>query len=110
MEYEELVHTLEKDGFKIDLYFLQEYEEPDWDFETEEEKQELLEDINCGNLLWFCAKVTASKKGIELAKDYLGGCCYKSVRDFVENSGYFDDMVETVITEADNKIHELAAA
>lgn len=85
----------------IRLELLPEYDMPDWDFESEEERQELLRKIDQGVYLWFCAKVSAWIDGVELASDYLGGCCYDSVAQFVEDSGYYEDMVETVITEAD---------
>lgn len=105
--YQQLVHTEEHEGFEIKLYLVPEDSTPDWDFETEEERRELLEDIDNGNLLWFIAKVTASKADIELSVDYLGGCCYKSVDEFIEEGYYYKDMRETVIHAAKLKIKEL---
>ena len=96
---QELVHEEEYKGFKIKLYFLPEYSLPDWDM-TDEEKKELNEQIRDGDLLWFCAKATACLDGVEIADDYLGGCCFESVDDFVKNSGYYDDMKDNVISEA----------
>jgi hypothetical protein len=60
-------------------------------------------------LLWFCAKVTAHKAGVELADDYLGGCCYASVAEFVEPGCYYDDMRASVIEQAKAKLAQLAA-
>lgn len=94
-------HTEERKGFTITLECLPEREAiPDWEGDSEEDRQELLRRIDNGTMLWFCAKVSAHKNGIELASDYLGGCCYDDVNDFVKNSGYYDAMIETVIDEA----------
>lgn len=95
-----LRHTEEREGFTIKLYTTWEEAHPDWDFESEEAKQQLLEDINNGNLEWFIAKVTAEKMGIELATDYIGGCCYESVGEFIRPGDYYTQMIETVISKA----------
>jgi len=102
MTYWEKVYQEEKDGLIINLEVTQETDAPDWDFESEEEKQEVLSKINNGILLWFCARVTASKADITLAADYLGGCCYDSVESFIQD-GYYADMIASVITEAKQK-------
>ena len=106
MTYWEKVHQEEKDGLIITLEITQETDAPDWDFESEQERQDLIEQINNGNILWFVAKVSAMKQGIVLADDYLGGCCYDSIKDFI-NDGYYQDMVDNVITEAKQKIIDL---
>ena len=106
MTYWEKVHQEEKDGLIITLEITQETDAPDWDFESEQERQDLIEQINNGNILWFVAKVSAMKQGILLAEDYLGGCCYDSVEDFIEDA-YYQDMVDNVITEAKQKIIDL---
>jgi len=54
--------------------------------------------IERGTLQWFVAKVTAFEPdGTELGEDYLGGCIYKDLDDFIENSMYFKDMVAEAI-------------
>jgi hypothetical protein len=67
----------------------------------------IIDNIESGKWLWFIAKVTASKCGVELAETYLSGCCYESKEDFIENSGYYDDMVKEVTEAAQLKILEL---
>jgi hypothetical protein len=100
-------HETEKAGFHITLELLPEDSEPDWDFESEEERQELLRKIDQGVYLWFTAKVSAWKEGIELGTDYLGGCCYESVDDFIQPGDYYDDMVDVAIAEAKATIAKL---
>ncbi len=99
-------YTEEREGFTITLECLPEHDAPGWDFESEEEKQELFRKIDNGVLLWFCAKVSAHKHGILLASDYLGGCCYDDINQFL-NDVYYQDMVGMVINEAKQAIVEL---
>jgi hypothetical protein len=100
-----LRHTEEREGFTIKLYTTWEDSSPDWELSEEDSKQ-LLEDIENGKLEWFIAKVTAEKMGIELASDYLGGCCYRTIEKFIADS-YYRDMVDTVIIEARQRIQQL---
>lgn len=102
----DLRHTEEREGFTIKLYTTPELEQPDWDM-TEDELEQLLYDINSGELKYFCAKVTAEKLGIKLASDYLGGCCYKSIEIFMQPDGYYPEMVNTVLQEAKKTLASL---
>lgn len=106
MKHQELVYTETQEGFEINLYLLPEEETPDWDFESAEEKEELLHKIENGQLLWFVAKVTASKAGVELGVDYLGGCCNKNMKEFIAD-GYYADMKAEAIYEAHLKLKAL---
>lgn len=102
------IHSEDRDGFEIDFYALDEHitlEQLGYEAEDAEETRAQLED---GALVMFCAKITASKNGIELAADYLGGCIYASEKDFVNNECYYGDMVQTVIAEAKQAIIDLA--
>ncbi len=103
----ETIHTEKYKGFDISLSVAPEDYAPDWDFETEEEKQKLLNDIENGNVEWFMAKVTASKNGIGLGSDHLGGCCYKSVEDFINPDCYYGDMRNQAVKEAKEAIKSL---
>ena len=105
MYQEELVHEEEYKGLVIKLYILPEYNAPDWDI-SEDELQELNEKIRDGDLLWFCAKVQASIDGHVFATDYLGGCLYESVDEFI-NDDYYNDMRENVFNLACKEIENL---
>ena len=54
------------------------------------------------DVAWFIAKVTAWKDGIELAAEYLGGCCYEAVEDFYtkHKDDYLADMIKGVVAQA----------
>ncbi len=109
--YEELINTEEQDGFEIKFYACEELDDPKGHFASGDDDLDakLYQQIYDGDVAWFCAKVTASKNDIELATDYLGACCYASAKDFITESGYYDDMVQTVIEQAREAIAKLAA-
>jgi hypothetical protein len=108
MHYE-TIHTETAAGFDIVFSVTPEIDTPDWDFESEEDRQDLIDRINDGRLSWFVARVQAFKNGILLGTDYLGGCCYDSPMQFVNDSDYYGDMVENVVAEAREAIEQLTA-
>lgn len=61
----------------------------------------IAEDLSNGNEWAWCAvRVTCTAfDGAIKATDYLGCCSYKSRKDFIENSGYYDDMVYTCLDQ-----------
>ena len=63
--------------------------------ETPEELQKIYDENEI-----FTAKVTAEAAGVELAADYLGGCIYKTIDQFIEDGDYIEDMKQTVKDEA----------
>lgn len=100
----------EHDGFEIAWYALVEHNDPHDTFAGDpEDDAETFRRIENGTYLWFCACVTASRHGVELARDYLGGCCYDSLEEFVAmTDGYAGDMLATVTAEANKTIALLA--
>lgn len=91
---------------KIDFYALEDFNGVRGQFE-DDDAAEIIAQLEAGDLVQFTAKVTASKNGIELAADYLGGCFYKDEKDFINNDCYYGDMVQTVIAEAKQAIIDL---
>ena len=64
--------------------------------------------IHNGEIMWFCAKVTANLDGLELGYDILACCAYEKYEDFTaEPDGYYADMRETVVEEAITQLEEL---
>ena len=109
MMHWELIHEEQAEGFTIRFYATPEDTHPRDLFDpTVEDIDQLCRDIDNGRFTWFTAKVTASKNGIELASDYLGGNLYENVRDFVSDNDYYADMRARVIEEANETIHVLA--
>lgn len=109
--YWEQIDETEKEGFTITIYAAPEDDSPDGHFASGDDAadKELLERIYNNDLAWFQVKCTASKNGIELATDYLGGCCYESYAEFIKCDDYAADMRKTVIAEAKEVITKLIA-
>jgi hypothetical protein len=101
----EALHTETRAGFEIDFFALPEDTDPADHFDD----TETIDGIARGRYDWFCAKVTASKAGVELAVEYLGCCCYDRARDFVTASGYYEDMRRSVIDQANETLARLNA-
>lgn len=57
------------------------------------EFDEDVEAVRNGDVEWFCARVRiTTAQGLELASDYLGGCAYKSVDEFINGHRDADPM------------------
>ena len=100
------IHTFTKDGFDIRFSVFPELDHPNNQFDDDGETSRA---IDAGEYEWFVACVTASKNGIDLHDEYLGGCCYTSFDEFMAESGYFDDMVDEAIDVAKRNIDALNA-
>jgi hypothetical protein len=108
MTHWELIHEEQSAGFDIRFYAAPEDVHPrDCFDDTVDDIAEICRKIDIGVHHWFIAKVTASKHGIELASDYLGGNLYTDARDFVSEDDYYADMRARVIDEAKQTIHIL---
>ena len=114
----ELIESHTQDGFTINTYVAPETDDPRDHFLVEGEAQmglneslySVIEDIEQGNLAWFMVKVEASKNGIVLADEYLGGCCYQTETDFLDVDGYWTDMCETALHDAKQTLRDLTEA
>ena len=107
MTYYENVATFEREGFLIRFDVTPEQDDPRGYFASGDDAadQEIIDQISDGSLAWFVARVTASKHGLVLGSDYLGGCCYDSPEAFMrEKGGYFDDMIANAIDMARDAI------
>ena len=71
--------------------------------ETEESLNEIYRKLDVCHLMWFCAKVYIERNGQEVVSTYLGCCLYENAEDFIENSGYCDDMISEVEEELKEK-------
>jgi len=110
MKHYELIHSEEYKGFDINFYVTYEDMHPrDLFDDAMEDIKELCQKIDDGHYVWFIAKVTASKYGIELADDYLGGNLYENEKQFVTEDGYYADMRESVFRQAEAIIDLLTA-
>ncbi len=110
MKHYEHIHTEQYKDFDINFYVTYEDMHPRDVFDdTAENINELCQKIDNGDYVWFIAKVTASKNGIELADDYLGGCLYDNEMQFVTEDGYYADMRASVVKQAKATIELLTS-
>ena len=108
--FEELTHTEEVDGFTVKWFRCEEDSSPRDSFDDSTEgMDQLLADIDAGRLEWFAVHISAYKADVELADDYLGGCCYRDFAEFLNDNGegYATDMRANVIRDVKAKIAEL---
>jgi hypothetical protein len=61
-----------------------------------------------GNLIAFCARARVFLRGKEIASDYLGGCIYKSLEDFVDHKECGKQNRETIKREGRFQIYRKA--
>lgn len=102
MPHWESIHTETRDGFDIELAFAPEEDAPRDHFATgdDEADAQIVRDIESGRLMWFVARVTASRAGVVLGDNYLGGCCYRSAQEFMAPDGYYPGMVVEAVFDA----------
>lgn len=94
--------------------------EEDYDVDLSfDEDGSVREGINSGKFIVFCVKAAVYYRGSEISTDYLGGCIYKSLEEFMDHKecgkqnreyalqgktgrcgSYFSDMIHTVIADA----------
>jgi hypothetical protein len=75
--------------------------------EDEELYNQLIHDLDTGKYLYTTVMVSAYFQGRKIAYDCLGCCIYKDLDDFIENSGYYEGMVNTVVTEGKQEMRRL---
>ena len=96
---------LEDIGADVEFEAENETEAPDRDMDENQLKYIREQYENGNEYAWFCAHVKVKFKGWEV-DDYLGGCSYKSRKDFIENSGYYLDMVNNCIEQINRGIED----
>lgn len=74
--------------------------------------QEVAQDIadmadNYGIWGWCTIEVKATWNGMISESDYLGGCSYKDEEDFLKNSGYYEEMKSTAISDLKKELKSL---
>lgn len=67
--------------------------------------------LDSGRFISFVARARVMLHGEEIASDYLGGCVYESLDEFMDhrgnNSSYFADMVHGVCRQAREHMRNL---
>lgn len=73
---------------------------------------QLCADIRADKYLYFVCRVQCFVCGVCLGEDFLGGCCYSSIGEFLrtEYDGYLPDMYSRAKTDAQHTLTELQRA
>ena len=78
-----------------------------------DDTQDRADELECARRLefnpwaWCCVRVECEYEGLT-ADTYLGCCSYDGESDFVENSGYYDDMVQECLDAINNHAARIA--
>ena len=112
----ETVWTFDTPNFRVACEVTPEDMDPADSFQYEED----IEAVRSGEVAWFVARVVVYAGNeddgfTEIASDVLGGCAYKSVRDFYtehrthRQRDYFGDMVRTAVLAARHQLRRTQA-
>lgn len=94
--------------FKIILKFEEEDQPLEDTFDDDiDDIKELYHKINNGTYVYFCAHIEAWYNDMHLSDDCLGSCLYESFDEFINEEGYFQDMVNTVLEEGYKKLRTI---
>jgi hypothetical protein len=73
-------------------------------------EDKILRRLRGGNIwAWCIVKVTGRWNGLE-EDEYLGCCCYDSLKDFTQLSGYYDDMRAEILDRLQARAEIIATA
>ncbi len=112
----ETVWTFDTPNFRVALEVTPEDMDPADSFQFPED----IEAVRSGAVEWFCARVVVYQGEdednlTEIASDVLGGCAYKSVREFYtshrvhRSADYFTDMISVAVLAARHKLRTTQA-
>lgn len=100
MKYWGKINTTEKEGFNLELSITQEELHPQDVFDDSiDDIAEICQKIDSGALYWFTARMRVFKHNIELGSDYLGGCLYDNLKEFIDDA-YCEDLAYNALKEA----------
>ena len=73
----------------------------------ESDVEEINAKINDGTYDWFMLRVRVLVEGLEVAEEYLGGCCYEDAREVLKD-GTAEDLIHTAIESAKPQFYKLS--
>ena len=100
------IHTRQIGRILIETFAYPEDLDPHDCFDTDD-TDEICRRIDAGTLKWFCAEVRVSY-GPYSASNYLGGCCYETIKDFITSGDYWSGMVREACVALRATIHRQA--
>jgi hypothetical protein len=83
--------------------------EEDFDPREAMDDEETIDQIRRGELEWFLVRCQAIVADVVLASSYLGGNCYRSFSDFMDDC-YVEDLIEEARVKAIEKLRDMGEA
>jgi hypothetical protein len=105
-QYYDTIAEFERDGFDIIVDKTYEDIDPRGQFDTDD-VDEICKDIDRGHLEWFMLRVRVLVDGLELSREYLGGCLYEDPSE-VLTDGTADDIIAQAMVEAKSQVYRLS--
>ena len=102
--YDELA-VYQRDGFTVVVDKTWEDLSPRDLFEPED-ADDICRRIDSCELDWFMLRVRVFVEGLELASEYLGGCCYEDARE-VLTDGTAEDCIYEALREAKMQVYRV---
>jgi len=106
MQYYDTLTKFERNGLTVIVDKTYEDISPRDLFE-ESDVDEIIRKIDRGIYDWFMLRVRVMFEDLELASEYLGGCCYENAKE-VLTDGVADDLIFEAMDHAQKRVADLA--
>jgi hypothetical protein len=108
MQYYDELAQYEREGFSIIVDKTYEDMHPRDSFDDScHDIDEICKDIDRGHLEWFMLRVRVLVEGLELSREYVGGCLYEDARE-VLTDGIAEDFIWEAMKEAKSQVYRLS--
>ena len=105
--YYDTIAEFERDGYDIIVDKTYEDLNPRDCFDDCCDVDEIIKDIEHGNLDWFMLRVRVLVEGLELGSAHLGGCLYADAKE-VLTDGTAEDFIAEAMVEAKSQVYRLS--
>ena len=106
MQYYDTLTKFERNGLTVIVDKTYEDISPRDLFE-ESDVDEIIRKIDRGIYDWFMLRVRVMFEDLELASEYLGGCCYEDAKE-VLTDGVAEDLIFEAMAHAQKRVSDLA--
>ena len=106
MQYYDTLTKFERNGLTVIVDKTYEELSPRDLFE-ESDVDEIIRKIDRGIYDWFMLRVRVMFEDLELASEYLGGCCYEDAKE-VLTDGVAEDLIFEAMAHAQKRVSDLA--
>ncbi len=106
-QYYDTIAEFDRDGFSVIVDKTYEDFNPRDSFDDScHDIDEICKDIDRGHFEWFMLRVRVLVEGLELSREYVGGCLYEDPRE-VLTDGTAEDLIDTAMTDAKKQVYRM---